>query len=242
MRVNSSSAKSLEGSGGYSPQRRVSRRLRLIDSKRATEARRKFLRFFPNGFRDETYLAWEHNYKWNAHLQWNELLDFTEYRALLRKRNYTEIASRALKIESRTNLLFSFEKMAVRDAVKVPAGAKAFAKGLYNFLYGSGTAEKNFERWRDVVAGLPRKQTRVLTWPVLTVFSFIAQPDTHIFLKPNVTRIAAQQYGFDFQYQSQPSWNTYYSLLKFAEVIRHDLRDLRPRDMIDLQSFIWALG
>ena len=29
--------------------------------------RRKFLRFFPGGFRDETYLDWERTYKWEAH-------------------------------------------------------------------------------------------------------------------------------------------------------------------------------
>jgi len=32
-------------------------------------AKRKFLRTFPDGFRDETYLDWERNYKWNAHLR-----------------------------------------------------------------------------------------------------------------------------------------------------------------------------
>ena len=93
-----------------------------------------------------------------------------------------------------------------------------------------------------MVATLPRKQTRVLTWPVLTVFGFIAQPDTHIFLKPIVTNIAAQTYGFEFQYHSRPSWSTYASLLEFATVIRRNLRDLRPRDMIDIQSFLWVLG
>jgi hypothetical protein len=33
-------------------------------------------------------------------------------------------------IESRTNLLFSFEKMALRDAVRTGAGARLFAEGL----------------------------------------------------------------------------------------------------------------
>jgi hypothetical protein len=89
---------------------------------------------------------------------------------------------------------------------------------------------------------LPRKQTRVLTWPLVTIFGFIAQPETHIFLKPNVTRIAARKYGFEFQYHSKPNWNTYAGLLEFAATIRRDLRDLRPRDMIDLQSFIWVQG
>ena len=29
---------------------------------------------------------------------------------------------------------------------------------------------------------------------------------------------------------------------QFAETVRRDVRDLRPRDMIDLQSFIWVQG
>src|SRR5947208_14438100 len=40
----------------------------------AQKARRKFLRAFPGGFRDETYLDWERDYKWNAHLRSEEAL------------------------------------------------------------------------------------------------------------------------------------------------------------------------
>jgi hypothetical protein len=29
-------------------------------------------------------------------------------------------------------------------------------------------------------------------------------------------------------------------LLAFVAAVRHDIRDLRPRDMIDLQSFLWV--
>ena len=147
-----------------------------------------------------------------------------------------------MRIESRTNLLFSFEKMALRDAIRSRAGARQFSTGLYDFLWGSGSEETRFERWCDAVAALPRRQTRVLTWPLVTVFGFIARPDVHIFLKPNVTRVAAKAYGFEFHYQSKPNWATYRSLLDFAETVRRDTRDLRPKDMIDLQGFIWVQG
>jgi hypothetical protein len=204
---------------------------------------RKFLRFFPGGFQDETYLDWERDYKAAAHGRWDEVLDRDSYRSLLEGEEFAEIASRAVSIESRTNLLFSFEKMALRDAVKPPHGARAFAEGLYEFLQGGrGDDQRRFERWIEVVAGLPRRQTRVLTWPLVTVFGAIAAPGKHIFLKPNVTRIAAREYGFDFRYQSRPNWDTYASLLEFAETVRRDQRELRPRDMIDLQSFIWVQG
>src|ERR1044071_2460134 len=131
-------------------------------STKAARARRKFLRFFPAGFRDQTYLAWERDYKWRAHTEWREALAEPAYRALLERGRYAEIAAHAVRIESRTNLLFSFEKMALRDAVKTRQGAKAFAEGLYAFLHGPGSMRKRFENWCKVIALLPRKQTRVL--------------------------------------------------------------------------------
>lgn len=211
-------------------------------SREAAQCRRKFLRLFPGGFRDDQYLDWERNYKWRAHTEWETDLNRDAYRSLLRQSQYADIAARALRIESRTNLLFSFEKMALRDALKSSAGARAFAQGLYAFLHGPGTFERKFEHWCQVVAALPRKQTRVVTWPVVTVFGFIAQPKTHIFLKPKAMRTAARAYGGAFAYQPRPSWESYASFLDWAGVVRRDIHDLRPRDMIDLQSFLWVIG
>jgi hypothetical protein len=164
------------------------------------------------------------------------------FRSLLRARRYDQIAGRAVAIESRTNLLFSFEKMALRDAVRSTIGARLFAMGLYTLLHGKGMTEERFARWCAAVARLPRRQTRVLTWPLVTVFGFIGTPTQHLFLKPRVTQAAARAYGYDFQYSSQPNWTTYAGLLRFARQVRRDIFDLSPRDMIDLQSFLWILG
>ena len=210
--------------------------------RRAARCRRKFLRFFPGGYRDETYLDWERGYKWDAHVRFEAELGRARFRALLGAGRHSEVASRAVAIESRTNLLFSFEKMALRDAVRTPAGAKRFAEGLFELLYGRGDAEGRFSGWCAAVESLPRRQTRVLTWPLVTVFGFLARPREHIFLKPVVTRRAAEAYGYPFAYVSRPSWPTYRSLVGFAERVRRDTRDLKPRDMIDLQSFIWVQG
>jgi hypothetical protein len=204
--------------------------------------RSKFLRFFPDGFRDPTYIDWERGYKWEAHERWREQLGREVHRELNADGKYEEVARRAVAIESRTNLLFSFEKMALRDAVKSPAGAKAFAEGLFDFLHGKSGDRARFERWCEVVGGLPRRQTRVLTWPLLTVFGFLALPDHHFFLKPMVTRAAAREYEYDLRYRSRPNWDTYSSLLDFAAQVKRDLNDLSPRDMIDIQSFLWVQG
>jgi hypothetical protein len=208
----------------------------------ARRCRAKFLQYFPQGFHDPDYVGSERAYKWDAHQRWEEALNQEAFRKLLSAREYQQIAARAVSIESRTNLLFSFEKMALRDAVKSSVGAKEFAHGLYDFLHGVGDLETKFNHWRDVVGELPRRQTRVLTWPVLTVMGFLAQPRVHMYLKPTVTRRAAEAYGYDFIYRSRPTWETYRSLLGFARTVARDMRDLRPRDMIDLQSFIWVQG
>jgi hypothetical protein len=204
--------------------------------------RRKFLKYFPGGFDDPTYLDWERSYKWAAHRRWAAELGRATFRGLLDERRYTDVAAKAVTIESRTNLLFSFEKMALRDAVRDDAAAQVFATALYALLHGSGSDRERFEQWRDAVAALPRRQTRVLTWPLLTVFGFLAQPRRHIFLKPTVTRRAAERYGFPFAYRSAPNWDTYASLLTLCDTVRGDLRDLEPADLIDVQSFLWVQG
>ena len=211
-------------------------------SRNASTCRRKFLRYFPGGFRDETYIAWERDYKWSAHLRWDELLDQAEMERLIAAEQFPEIARRAAQVESRTNLLFSFEKMALRDAIRTGPGARAFAHGLYNLLYAPGVPDDKFERWCATLAALPRRQTRVLTWPLATVFGFLAMPARHIFLKPRVTRRAAEAYGFPFEYRSRPNWDTYSSLLELARTVRRDLTRMHPRDMIDIQSFLWVQG
>ena len=211
-------------------------------SRAAERCRRKFLRFFPGGFDDETYIDWERDYKEAAHQQWQKSLGRAELRRLLDAGEFSEIAQRAARIEGTTNLLFSFEKMALRDALKPVAGAEAFARGLFEFLHGRGGDRQKFEKWIETVAALPRRQTRVLTWPLATVFGFIAQPEKHFFLKPMVTRRAAKEYEFDFQYRSKPNWETYANVLELAETVRRDQADLKPKDMIDLQGFIWVQG
>ena len=209
---------------------------------KANRARRKFLRLFPEGFRDETYVDWERGYKWEAHLRWQAELGRARLREKIDAGRSDEIANAAVRIESRTNLLFSFEKMALRDAVRSRAGARTFAEGLFALLHGRGTFEQRFDGWIEAVRRLPRKQTRVLTWPVLTVFPWIAEPEIHCFLKPLTTKRAAALWGFDFQYEPKPAWPTYASLLAFCSTLERDLADLRPRDRIDTQGFLWVIG
>jgi len=211
----------------------------------AAPCRRKFRLFYPEGFQDNAYVVAERAATERAHLEWQQTLGPRDFRHLLARGAYRQIAAQALLVESRTNLLFSFEKMALRDALRSPAGARLFAHELYAFLHGRGSGRRRFEDWAQAVGELPRPRARVQTWPVVTLFGFLARPDRHLFLKPRVTREAARAYGFDLTYQSAPCWPVYESLLTFGAIIRRDLerhRGLQARDLIDVQSFIWVQG
>src|SRR5690349_11541095 len=112
--------------------------------------KKKFFHYFPKAFKDPTYTAWERDYKWNAHLEWEKELNETQFKKLLANKDYLEIARKAVKIETRTNLLFSFEKMALRDATNTYDSARMFSEGLYHYVYGQEPLKERFERFVDV--------------------------------------------------------------------------------------------
>lgn len=211
----------------------------------AARCRRKFELYYPEGFDDDAYLIAERALRERAHQEWLRELGPAAFRKLLARGEYRQIADTALRIEARTNLLFSFEKMALRDALRPAASARLFAHELYAFLHGRGSPQRRFEDWSQAVAELPHDRNRVQTWPVVTVFGFLARPERHLLLKPLVTRRAARAYGFSLPYDPTPSWRVYEGLLTFAAIIRRDLDrhpGLRARDMIDVQCFIWVQG
>jgi hypothetical protein len=214
-------------------------------SKRAiTRHKKRFLRFFPDAFRDERYIAWERTYKWESHKLWNKLLNKEDYQKLLLRGDYPEIANRALQVESKTKppFLFSFEKMALRDALRTAHGARLFSEGLNTLLYERGPLKNRFIEWVVAVMELPRKQSRVASWPILTFFPFIAQPAKYMILKPTAMLNAAYELGYDFDYSSKPSYRTYESLLQFADLVKDEISELHPKDYHDVQTFLWVIG
>ena len=83
----------------------------------AAQCRRKFELFYPDGFEDETYLVAERSHKERAHLEWETELGAASFRKLLARGEFRQIADAAVRIEARSNLLVSFERRALRDAV-----------------------------------------------------------------------------------------------------------------------------
>lgn len=215
---------------------------KILNAQALAKHKKRFLKFFPRAFKDERYIDWERTYKWEAHKFFQEHLNKEKFEALMRSRDYAEIAARAMQTEARTNFIFSFEKMALRDGMKAPGGARIFAEGLHQVLYGKGPMKERFIAWLVALGEVPRKKSRVLSWPVATFFPFIAQPDQHILLKPTAMKVAAQALDFDLEYKTSPSFYTYDRLLTLADAVGAGISDLKPKDYHDIQSFLWTIG
>ena len=54
-------------------------------------------------------------------------------------------------------------------------------------------------------------------------------------------RPAAQMLAFDLHYVPKPNPDTYEQVLRFCGYVKDQLAaaDLHPRDMVDLQTFLW---
>lgn len=208
-----------------------------------SKAVQNFLSYFPSGFNDPEYLYGagnERKFKDDANLLMLELLGKEIFKGLLQQGNFEEIHDRAKRVINKTTLISPYEKIWFSNGVGVEANQKKFAESLFDLLYGESEMQIRFERFSGLLAEIGAAK-----WPIATYFMFITFPERHMFLKPVVTQDAANILGQEINYRPELNWLTYSQVLALAERIRKELQkdgreNLAPRDMIDVQSFIWV--
>ncbi len=203
------------------------------------EALDRFLALFPGGFNDPTYLAEERNYKLEASALFAKLLSPEIRMECIREQRVDALVEAALQIDGSTALISPFEKAAFRDGLKDPQAALTFFGALSALIDSPAPSAGSFETLARAVEALPATKGRVFTWPIVTVFPFLASPGQYLFLKPESTRNEAARLQHDLKYESAPNWVTYASALSMAERLKAELAELGCRDMIDVQSFIY---
>ena len=191
---------------------------------------RFFRSLFPRGFDDEGYLDAERRYKWNA----KQRLDET---APLESALDGDGFGRAvLRAYQQTNLLSRFELMRVKDVVNSDSG-DSFVRGAAAFA--SGDMETGL---REMVRAL--KPHEAAKWTIVTYLPFLWNPDAHMFLKPEVTKLFADRVGHELAllYRADMDLDVYKCLLDLAASTANEIDALGPSDRIDVQSFIWVVG
>jgi hypothetical protein len=194
-----------------------------------------FLKALPDGFYGDAYHRNERDYKVDAHNLMLNSLNRELFSSLLSASDYQGICKHALSVSNKTNLIFPNEKMSLKDGLATDSGKKLFSESLYSLLYGEGELEFRFDAFADCLI-----QINAAKWTTATYFLFITFPDRYMFLKPEVTQRAAEVCGFELNYRSDLNWLTFSKLLEFSRHLFKSLAELKPRDMIDVQSFIWS--
>jgi hypothetical protein len=193
-------------------------------------ARNRFLHFFPNGFHSDGYEANERDYKVAAReklVQSVPLADAAEGAGF---------GEAVLSVYRATNLLSPFEKTRLQNVLRGPS-ADPFIQAAAQFtLGGTRAALLDIER--------VLKPHDAAKWTVVSYLPFLWRSETHMFLKPEITKDFAARVGHRFasDYEARLSPDVYDSLLDLVSETEGELAELEPRDRIDVQSFIWVVG
>lgn len=189
----------------------------------------RFLHFFPNGFHSDGYTREERDYKIKAKTKLDSAAPLT---SAVNGIGYGEAVLVAFR---GTNLLSPFEKVKLQDVLRGPS-ADPFVQAVARFTLGD-TKSALIDMDRIL---RPHDSAK---WTVVTYLPYLWRPEAHMFLKPEVTKDFSARIGHRFSndYQARLDISVYESLLDLVAFTEEKLRDLEPRDRIDVQSFIWVV-
>ena len=193
-------------------------------------AKARFCSFFPEGFDDAEYHERERDYKDKARAA---LLAAAPLEQALDATPETAVACRK---GLATNLLSRFESARLSEILGSSEGP-AFVQAAANFALDP--SQQGLDAMEKAI--LPHGRA---SWPLVTYLPYLWAPETQMFLKPEATQDFAVRVGHHFAraYESALNFEVYSALLDLAEWTEKEINDLKPRDRIDVQSFIWVVG
>ncbi|HSG24162.1 MAG TPA: DUF3553 domain-containing protein [Azonexus sp.] len=199
----------------------------------------RFMATYPDGFETPSFIKATREANMRGHKFCAHLLSQEEISRLIEEGCFGAVCERAQHVESSTNLLTKSERKAFHDALELPACQKLFAVALADLLYGTESEEARFKHFLRTLGILQLNK-----WPFATAFSFIRHPQQHAFIKPSAIQKGAKALCWRINYKPEPNWKTYDAVLRLYSYVRTNLLEegMMPRDLIDVQSFIWSIG
>ena len=224
VKAAESSSRGSEGSSGSAGNIAILNTWECVD---------RFLGIYPLGFNDPEYRSREREPKDEAREEFSQVLSQDEIRRVVGTGNFKEVATRALRVASSMDLIPRDDLVSMENGLRTQKARCRFASALDSLLYGRDLERKRFEDWSGLL-----REIGALTWPVAGCFQFLVHPEGRIFIEPQVIQDAARSLGAELTCPAEVVWETYSRIQRFAEAIRKEIRELGPRDMIDVQAFL----
>jgi len=194
----------------------------------------EFTALLPEGFSDGSYMERERKYKDAAVKKAKGLLSHDSLSDLLNSHQHEEVFKLARAVVSKTNLIFSFEQ--IKFGALPESAHKTFSSLFFDLLHRGEDYPRSVEHFGDFLS-----QFDAAKWTVATYFGFICDPESKVFVKPKAVQHAAKALHRDLQYESHPNANTYSRTVHLYKEVKQCLegKGFEPRDMIDVQGFLW---
>lgn len=201
------------------------------------EAWTRFITKFPAGFNDSKFLEKERAEKVAAGARWKQEFG-TEGLAKLKAANDPVAVDAAFgKVYQGLNLLHVIEWLKFRESLKASPASLALAE-LYAEVAAAGTiSEDAFGRLLKAFDSLGLGGGK---WTLLTLWPYLASSKGAVFMKPTLTKAAAEGMGIALGYEAKPSYATYAKAISLYEELWTRLEPQGARDWIDVQSFLWT--
>ena len=204
----------------------------------------RFLGKYTNGFVDQWYRSSHRDARLAQHRLWNELLPGSTLRDLAADQPHiaAQHILKVLDMREKPLLHVKNELSRVRAAFMRTERMPAFLIALADVIDAKLLTSQHYDAYLAAFGALesPPKKTP-MTWPIVTVLPFIANPTRHVFVKPTALRDSAVGLGFDLKFRPSPNWATYERSLAFGQELLYFIKKRSGEDMIDVHAFVSAL-
>ena len=202
------------------------------------QAKSRLLELFPGGLHGPRMQEEERAYKDKLIERARALFSPNDLTECLQDGAYDEILVRARQFiaEKLNNFPATFEKIAFRNGVARCTRRPEFARALCAWILPASPDQSAFEVFASELDHIGCAK-----WPVATIFRFMLHPLSDVLIKPENLQNAAEFARFEINYQPHLNWKTYASVMAFYEFVKGRISDLAPRDMVDVQNFIWCI-
>lgn len=191
----------------------------------------RFLDIFPDGFRDVRYLAHERDYKVEARDKLNSTVPVQD------AVTGTGFAEHVLQVYRKTNI--------VHPVWEVPRMAEALHSSEGDILIQRIAAFTLGDRSQLSAIARVAHRYGAAKWPIVTYLPFLWDSgQRHVILRHEPTTTFASSVGHEFPhvYEAPLAPAVYDSLLDLFGRTEEAITELEPRDLIDIQSFIWVVS
>jgi hypothetical protein len=203
------------------------------------EALAWFKETHPAGFNDERFLDADLRNKRSAHDVFVATFGEGKAQAMIAAGQHVEVSDVLDSLFRSTNVLSPFEVKAVHKALKnnPEAGSKVLQTAM---TFSATPTSSTFTQLVEAIAQLATDGAKVMTWPIVTLLPFVAEPRKFIALKPTNSELMAARLEYDLKYETTPNWQTFDSMNRMCQSLLEKLAPLGAKDLIDVQGFMWV--